>query len=151
MITALKNEDTITIRLFGEEKEVCVFSTGDNQFDENGDDKEDDFDLSEEELEVLNWFLDNVKIEDYKKEIMEHCNERYSAYCDKEITIDDVEDEIDIDSIAINVTENWKANDGFIYPEIAFFGSSLCDEEEGICIGFRDKKFLGIDLQNWIL
>ena len=44
-----------------------------------------------------------------------------------------------------------EANDGFVYPEIAFFGSSLCDEEEGICIGFRDKKFLGIDLQNWIL
>ncbi|MDE6927016.1 MAG: hypothetical protein K2O97_10660 [Acetatifactor sp.] len=26
-----------------------------------------------------------------------------------------------------------------------------CDEEHGICIGFRDKKFLGIESQDWTL
>ncbi len=30
-------------------------------------------------------------------------------------------------------------------------GDCECDPEHGICIGFRDKKFLGIDAQDWTL
>ena len=54
-------------------------------------------------------------------------------------------------TIVINVTKKWKAKDGTIYPEIAFLGDCKCDEEHGICIGFRDEKYIGIKSQDWIL
>lgn len=154
MIKNLNNEDEITIMLFGKEKKVKVFSTGDNQYDEEGDYKPDYFDLSEEEIECLNWFIENVNINDYKKEITEYCNEQYemTGEEDDKITEEDVEDEVDITSIAINISEITQSEDGEeIYPEIAFYGDCKCDIENGICIGFRDRKFLGISSQDWIL
>ena len=128
-----------------------MFSTGDNKYDENGNYKDRAFKLSDDEINCLNWFLSNVNISDYKKEIMEYCNNEYWEWSEKQITEEDVENEINISAIAINVTECWKANDGFVYPEISFYGDCECDEEHGICIGFRDKKFLGINSQDWTL
>ena len=156
-IKNLNNNDEIQIDLFGHKKWVTVFSTGDNMFDENGNYKDDNFELNQEELNVLNWFIKNIKIEDYKKEIMDYCNKEYSSWQYEDgtqegpIEIDDVENEINITSIAINLTDTWKANDGFVYPEISFYGECNCDEEHGICIGFRDKKFIGINSQDWTL
>lgn len=150
-ILALKNDDEITINMFGKPKQVRVFSTGDNQFDEEGDYKEDGFDLSQEELEVLNWFIENVKIEDYADKIICHCEYEYSQWSDEDVKVEDLEDEIDIYAIAINVTKVWKSKDGYVYPEISFYGDCKCNEEHGICIGFRDKKFLGIEAQDWTL
>ena len=77
MINSLYNNDTIEIRMFGKEKNVRVFSTGDNKFDDNGNYKQDDFQLNSKELEILNWFVENVKIDDYKAEIMDYCNKEY--------------------------------------------------------------------------
>ena len=60
----------------------------------------DDFELTSEELEMLNWFINNIKIEDYKKQIVDYRNGQYSSwqYSDgtKEdpIGIEDVEKEI---------------------------------------------------------
>ena len=68
-ITKLNSGDYITIPLFCGEEEVEVFCTGDNQFDDEGDYKEDDFPLIQAELDCLNWFLENININDYKKEI----------------------------------------------------------------------------------
>ena len=43
-------------------------------------------------------------------------------------------------------------NSGFQYwKEIYYHGECNCDVEHGICIAFRDKKFLGIDSQDWTL
>ena len=156
-IKSLNNNDKIQIDLFGHKKWVSVFSTGDNRFDENGNYKDDNFELNQEELDVLNWFIKNIKIEDYKQEIMDYCNEEYSNWQyedgtqEEPIGIDEVENEINITSIAINITDAWKANDGFVYPEISFYGECNCDEEHGICIGFRNKKFIGINSQDWTL
>ena len=47
------------------------------------------------------------------------------------------------------MAEIWQSKDGYVYPEISFYGDCKCDEEHGICIGFRDKKFLGINHQDW--
>lgn len=150
-INHLNNRDLITMNLFGKEKEVEVFSTGDNKFDEEGDYKEDGFALNEEEIACLNWFLSNVDIADYKKEITEYCNEQYSMIGGTQITENDLENEIDIYAIAINISEITQSLDGFVYPEISFYGDCECEPEHGICIGFRDKKFLGIDCQDWTL
>lgn len=151
MIEHLKNEEHITIRLFGKEQEVDVFSTGDSQFDENGDYKKEDFDLTKEELDCLNWLIENVNIEDYRKEIIDYCNEMYDMFGEPLITEDDLEKEIEIFSIAISIREITQAYDGFVYPEISFLGECECDPEHGICIGFRDKKFLGVHSQDWAL
>ena len=153
MINSLKNHDTVKINMFGKEKDVVVFCTGDNVFDNNGNYKEKKIQLNSKELEVLNWFIENVKIDNYKKEIMDYCNRVYSSFGREEelVGIDDVEKEINIKSIAINVTDNWKSKDGFVYPEISFYGDCNCDVENGICIGFRDKNFLGIGSQDWTL
>lgn len=150
-INELKNNDYVQINLFNKVKRVVVFSTGDNKFDENGNYKTNNFSLNNKEIECLNWFINNVNIEDYKEEILKYCNNEYSMWSDMQITEQDIENEINIFAIAINITENWKANDGFVYPEISFYGDCKCDEEHGICIGFRDKKFLGIHPQHWTL
>lgn len=150
-ITNLNNGDYIAINLFGKEKNVEVFSTGDNQYDENGDPKADGFALSEEEIDCLNWFIENVKIEDYREAITEYCNEVYDDVGGEHITESDAEKEITISAVAINICKDTQSDDDFVYPEIAFYGGCECDPEHGICIGFRDKKFLGIDAQDWIL
>lgn len=151
MIQHLNNDDSITVKLFGEEESVQVFSTGDNQFDENGDYKPDGFAFSEEELACLNWFVENIEIADYQKEITAYCNAQYAVIGDTQITEEDLENEVTISSIAINICEITQSKDGVIYPEISFFGDCACDPEQGICIGFRDKKFLGIESQDWTL
>lgn len=151
LITSLNDNDEITINLFGKEESVTVFSTGDNRYDEDGDDKEDGFPLNNEELECLNWFIANIDICDYKKEITEYCNERYAMIGDKQITEADLEDEVSIYAIAINIGGVVQSYDGFVYPEISFYGDCECDPEHGICIGFRDKKYLGIESQDWTL
>lgn len=150
-VKELKDRDCITIDLFGKEKTVEVFCTGDNCYDENGKRKDDGFALSDEEIACLNWFIENVKIDDYKQAITQYCNEQYEIYSDKEINEDDLEDEIDIFAIAVNIGKITQSVDGFVYPEISFFGDCECDPEHGICIGFRDKKFLGVHEQDWTL
>lgn len=147
----MNNNDTIEIIIFGKPKIVEVISTGDNQFDEDGNYKEDNFELSESEINCLNWFISNVRIDNYKNEILKYCNYQYRAIGEEQITIDDLEEKIDIHTIAINITETWKSKDGFVYPEISFLGECKCDPEHGICIGFRDGKFLGIESQDWTL
>lgn len=150
-ILQLNSNDHITIPLFTGEEEVEVFSTGDNAFTEDGDYKEDGFALNEAELEVLNWFLEHININDYRKEITDYCNERYEMIGDVAITEEDLPNEVGIFAIAINVTSLFQSNDGFLYPEISFYGDCECDPEHGICIGFRDRKFLGIYAQDWTL
>lgn len=34
---------------------------------------------------------------------------------------------------------------------ISFCGNCGCGPEQGICVGFRDKRFLGIHRQDWTL
>lgn len=150
-IQNLNSGDFITIDLFGKEEKVEVFSTGDNRFDENGNYKDDGFSLNDKEIACLNWFILNVNIDDYRKEITEYCNERYAMISDTQITEADLEDEIDIFAIAINISSITQSKDGHVYPEISFYGDCECDPEHGICIGFRDKKFLGIESQDWTL
>lgn len=65
--------------MFGKEKEVKVFCIRDNQFYESGKYKNYDFELTSEELEMLNWFINNIKIEDYRK-IVDYCNGQYSSW-----------------------------------------------------------------------
>lgn len=151
MFERLNSGDTITITLFGKEEDIEVFSAGDNQYGEDGDFKEEGFALNEEELACLNWFIENIKIDDYKKEITAYCNECYEAIGDKQITEDDLEQEVGIFAIAINISEITQSIYGDVYPEISFYGDCECDPEHGICIGFRDKKFLGIKSQDWTL
>ena len=151
MIQNLKSEDSIKIKLFGKEKEVLVFSTGDNKFDGNGHYKEKGFLLNEEELACLNWFIENIDIADYKKEIVAYCNEQYDIIGGETITEEDVEQEISIFAIAVNICKITQSKNGIVYPEISFLGDCECDPEHGICIGFRDKKFLGIESQDWTL
>ena len=150
-IEKLNSGDYIKINLFGKEQKVEIFSTGDNRFDENGDYKENGFALTYEEITLFNWFIENIKIEDYKQEIIQYCNEQYEAIGDKRIEEADIENEISIFAIAVNISEITQSKSGFVYPEISFLGDCKCDPEHGICIGFRDKKFLGVNSQDTIV
>ncbi|MCM1119722.1 MAG: hypothetical protein NC543_10220 [bacterium] len=150
-IEKLNNGDSIIINLFGKEKSVKVFSTGDNRYDESGHTKADGFALSEEEIFCLNWFIDNVKIEDYRQAIVRYCNEQYEAIGGEPIAESDIENEIAIFAIAVSIRKITQSRSGFVYPEISFFGDCECDPEHGICIGFGNKKFLGIGSQDWTL
>lgn len=113
--------------------------------------KKEHFALSEEEIACLNWFIANVNIADYKKEITDYCNECYYMISDVTISEDELENKIDIYGIAINISTITQSKYGDVYPEISFYGDCNCDIEHGICIGFRDKKFLGVGSQDWTL
>lgn len=147
MINNLKNNSQIKINLFGKEQMVNVFSTGDNQFDEDGNYKDDDFELSLAEIEYLNWFIENIDISNYEDEIVEYCNSEYEMWSDTQISNDDILDEVRITAIAINITSDVNEE----IPDIAFYGDCNCNEENGICIGFNNKKFIGVQGQDWIL
>lgn len=140
-IDRLNSGDHIRIKLFGKEKEVEVFLSSD--YDRKA--------LNDDEIACLNWLVENVDLSDYRKDITEWCNENYSTYCETVIGEDDLEDELDIFAIAVNVTGVPQSISGFVYPEISFYGGCKCEEEHGICIGFRDRKFLGVDFQDWTL
>lgn len=150
-IESLNSEDCITVNIFGKEQEVRVISTGDNQFDEEGDYKDEGFALNEAEINCLNDFLKNINIDDYREEILAYCNEQYQAIGWEFITDADLENKIEITDIAVNLCEITQSKDGFVYPEISFCGECDCDPEHGICIGFRDNKFLGIHSYDWTL
>ena len=55
LIRSINSGDCITIQLFGKEQKVAVFSIGDNQFDENGQYKDDGFALNDEEIACFAW------------------------------------------------------------------------------------------------
>ena len=144
----LKNKEFIDVVIFNKNKQVKVFSTGDSKYDENGKLKPRDFDLSIKEIELLNSFLNNINLNNYKADIVNYCNEVYAEYSNKRINLDDIEDEVNISAIAINICSS---NENKNYPNIAFWGSCECDEEHGICIGFKDNIFVGIASQDWLL
>lgn len=146
MIKNLNNNDKITINLFGRQTPVTVFSV-----DLLYEDEEENGALSEEEINCLNRFIENININDYKEEILTWYNQENDKIGQKHITKNDLENDVDIFSIAISVTADAASSDGrMTYPEIAFYG--WCDNiDKGICIGFRDGKFIGIGYQDWIL
>lgn len=146
MIQNLNNHDKITMDLFGRQTELEVFSTDYYFTGEN-----ENSPLRKKELDCLNWFVENVVIAGYKKEITAWCNEQYSMTGDTVIAEDALQDEISVGFIAVNVMGMAQAGDGSFYPEISFLGDCKCEPEHGICIGFRDKEFLGIDVQGWAL
>lgn len=146
-VKSLNNEDKIIIDFFGSEREVRVICTGDNQFDENGQYKPDGFALSEKEIAVLNDFLKNVKLEDHVAEITAYCNEWYEEDGEDPISEEITPRAIRINEIGVNVC---KVDDDD-YPEIAFMGECHCDQEGGICIGFRNGKLVGIAQYDWLL
>ena len=60
--------------------------------------------------------------------------------------------EIQITGIAVGTSGITQSEDGALAdPQISFMGKCECDPEHGICIGFRDQKFLGIHAQDWML
>ena len=152
MLEAWNSGEELTIQVFGKETEVSVFSVGDNCFDENGEYKEEGFPRKKRELDCLNWFLEHAVISDYRKEIADYCNEVYAGTGRLPVAESDLEQEIQITGIAVNISEITQSGDGsLVYPEISFMGECECDPEHGICIGFRDQKFLGIHAQDWTL
>ena len=152
MLETWNSGDALTIRVFGKETEVSVFSLGDSRFDENGDCREEGFPLNREELDCLNWFLEHTDISDCRKEIAAYCNELYAGTGRSPVAESDLEREIQITGIAVNISEITQSEDGsLISPQISFMGECECDPEHGICIGFRDQKFLGIHAQDWML
>jgi len=140
-IQTLNNGDSITINLFGKEQEIEVICTGDNQFNETGDYKEEGFAFNEAEISCLNWFLKNIDIADYKKEIVTYCNEQYDDIGDKQITEDDLENEVYISAIAINISKITQSIDGHLYPEISFLETVNVTLSMGFVLGFEIRNF----------
>ncbi len=146
-VESLNNEDKIYADIFGKVTEVEVISTGDNQYDENGNHKPDGFALSDNEIAALNDFLKNVKLEDFVEQITEYCNERCEENGEEPIKDYMTQHVITINQIAVNVCKDNGDDD----PEIALIGDCDCDEENGICIGFRGGELVGIEQQDWLL
>lgn len=144
-IKKLNDNEKIDLVIFGKERSIKVVSLGDNQF-EAGEYKEKGFSLTEEEVSLLNWLIENVNLDDYKDKIIDYINDTYSMWSDREITADDLENEIRINRIAITIV----SRDVKHFPDISFVGKVKCDEH-GICIGFKNKEFLGIETEDWIL
>ena len=152
MLEAWNSGDHLTIRVFGKETEVSVFSLGDSRFDENGDYREEGFPLNREELDCLNWFLEHTDISDCRKEIAAYCNELYAGTGRSPVAESDLERESQIIGIAVNISEITQSGDGsLIYPPVSFTGECQCEPWHGIGIGFPDQRFLDSQAQDWLL
>lgn len=128
------------MNLFGRQTEVTVFSV-DLLYEEETENAA----LSEKETDCLNRFIKHININDYKDKILAWYNQENDKTGYPHISETDLENYVDIFSIAINVTD-----ERMTIPEIAFYG--WCENiDKGICIGFRDEKFIGIGYQDWIL
>ncbi len=140
MVNNLNNNDNIPMNLFGRQTEVTVFSV-DLLYEEETENAA----LSEKETDCLNRFIKHININDYKDKILAWYNRENDKTGYPHISETDLENYVDIFSIAINVTD-----ERMTIPEIAFYG--WCENiDKGICIGFRDEKFIGIGYQDWIL
>lgn len=140
MVNNLNNNDNIPMNLFGRQTEVTVFSV-DLLYEEETENAA----LSEKETDCLNRFIKHININDYKDKILAWYNQENDKTGYPHISETDLENYVDIFSIAINVTD-----ERMTIPEIAFYG--WCENiDKGICIGFRDEKFIGIGYQDWIL
>ena len=147
MLPEIHNGDRLTLPLFGRETELMILATGDSQYDHD----EEDFPLNQAELACVNWLLESVHIEDYTDQIVAYCNERYEMIGGPVITAADLAEEVELTGIAVSLSEVMESNSGHRYPDVSFLGECACDPEHGICIGFRDREFLGIESQDWAL
>lgn len=147
-IKSLENEDKVEVAVFGKTMKIPAVSVGDNSFDDNGNEKRS-FSFNAKELELLNWILQNVKLEDYSSQILQYVNGIYFENDEKEISEKDLKNEIEITAIVVNILDG--LDDDFCVPDVSFIGECRCDQDGGICIGFRNKEFLGIDAQDWTL
>jgi len=145
--TNLAFGDKIKLNIFTKERELELINLGDSNFDDNGNYTDKKVELNKKELEVLNYILTNIDLNNYKQEITDYCNECYAKYGNTKICIEDIENEVKIKTIFIRITNSNKSNK----PEIAFGGNCKCDLEHGICIGFKDNEFIGVGPQDWIL
>lgn len=145
-IERLCSEETILIETFGKLRKVDVVTCGDSRFDNNGNYEKDEINFNDKELKLLNWLLNNVSLEDYCKEIAEYINEKYEDIGGNLIKEEDVCKEIAIKAIIIKVTKEDRES-----PEIGFVGDCKCDDEHGICIGFKNGKFLGVSSEDWMI
>lgn len=152
MLRDVCSGDYVTVKIFGEDRRVLVLSVGDNRFDADGNYKEEGFALDEVEMACLNWLVAEVPLDDYQEAILGYCNRCYENIGAAPVTMDKLADEVTIGAIAVNVSEVTQSADGrLVYPEISFLGDCVSDGERGICIGFRDGRFLGIGGQDWTL
>lgn len=153
----MRNNDIVEVKIFGKKTEVNILSVGENHFDKKGDYKEGNFELTEKEIELINWLREKDRCQEYAEEIAKHCTELYSDLMDepKKVSVKRLNKEITITNICINhhsKEENYSSNtEKNCYPDIAYCGESLCDEENGISINFLKGKFIGCQDYSFIL
>ncbi len=122
--------DSTYLNLFGEITEVNICTSGEEEMDEE---------LTKEETELLMWLTTELDTETIKQKVLDYCNNCYDMWSDKKIEAEDLFDEISINSIYINV--KFAAEIKHI-PDIFLTGECEADEDHGISIGFRNKKFM---------
>lgn len=151
MPQTLHDDDRITMTLLGRKTELTVLLTGESRFDEDGGDREGG-PLNEAETALVGWLTEEVDLSGLPSALTAYCNQLYQGTGRPQITEADLESEVSLTHIALNLGGVCQSLDGgLVYPDIALLGECACDPEHGLCAGFRDRNFLGIGLQDWIL
>lgn len=151
----MKNNEIINFNFFDRTYEVKVVSLGENSLDENGNKKED-FDLSEEEVELLNWLMNSESFEQYSDALAGYIDYLYEQNgVDRVVGINELFDEIKITEIVINYNKDKTAyaskDERKYYPDVAVCGECVASKEAGFAMCFLLGRLLGISERNYAL
>lgn len=113
--------------------------------------------MTDEEVELLKWLVDDLKTEDIADEVLAYCNDIYeniSYYNEESGEYEDAKpiektellDEVALEKVYLNVRGGRKFNH---MPDISIAGECSCDEDHGMAIGFRNKKFLAVGSEDF--
>ena len=136
----LQNEEII-LNIWGEQRKLHVLSQRIEYDDDLTNDPEAE--ISEKELLELDWVVrsDLINSPRVKRTVLEYVHQTYSEFME-DFDPDEINSilppEVEINEIFVDLDE--ETSD----ITVAFCGDCLCDEEHGISICFRNRKFVGI-------
>lgn len=136
--------------LLGRETALTILLTGDSRFDAEDNDREGG-PLNQAEAALLLWLTKEADLSGLPAALVSYCSGLYQGTGRPPITEADLASEVTFTHAALNLGAVSQSLDGtLVYPDIALLGECACDPEHGLCVGFRDGRFLGIGLQDWV-
>jgi len=100
--------------------------------------------LNEKELDALKWLVKTLPHNDerVKADVLEYvnlCNESWDEDWEEAHSFEILPYEIDIKKVCLDFSQDVEV--------IALCGECKCDEEHGIAIAFRNRKFAGVSME----
>lgn len=128
--------DYLICSVMGKETKLSLFSS----------EKDDLEEFDDEEIEEINWLVSSniLDSKEVQGEILKAINEEYNSFENNFVERTSLKNEIEISSISVDISTRGVGDNAKKVKIVAFCGSAKCDEEHGISISFKNRKFASI-------